>query len=156
MLFKRLAVTRMAVVASVITAGVVGSSLVSVATPSPPVAARPVMCPDGTTGVTDGSWTVTCSGVAAAGLTVKLAVNASGSLRVSASVANVTSGSTISYVNVSFVATGGTATLLVSQTGLPNKLVDIAATKTGGGVTTVGATESTVPNLPNVVKMTWH
>lgn len=153
MLFKRLAVTRMAVVASVITAGILGGLLISVGAPSPAVAARPVMCPDGTTGVTDGSWTVACSGVAAAGLTVKLGVNASGSLRVSASMTNVTSGSTISYVNVSFAATGGTATLLVSQTGLPNKIVDIAATKTGGGVTTVGATEST---LPNVVKVTWH
>jgi len=146
MCFFRSAVTRLALVALVVAAGAAGGLVASVGT-SPAAAAKPLTCPDGSTGVTDGPWSVTCSGNTAAGLTVSVVVSSTGSLKVTATAPNA--GLTISYVTVSFLATGGEASLVVSQNGL----VTITVAKTGGGVTTTGASESPPPN---VVKMTWH
>jgi hypothetical protein len=125
---------------------------------SPPVRnAKALTCPDGPNGVTDGPWTVVCSGTLSAGVTVKLSVASSGDvLKVAASAAS-TPGATISYSDVSFLSTGGSASLVVSQGGLSNKLVGIAVTKAVGGVNpSVDGVEASVSTpVANSAKLTW-
>jgi len=152
MVFKRLLTTKVAIVLSLITVGGLGGSLASVEGSSAAVPAKVVTCGDAIAGVTDGPWTVVCSGTAVAGASVTLEVTPAGALRATATVTNTITGATISYVDVSFNSTGGTASLLVSQVGVPDKIIDVAATKAGGGVVTVKATET----APSSVRVAWY
>ncbi len=118
--------------------GVIAGLAISI-TGSPAVAApKAVTCPDNTTGVGDGSWSVVCTGQTAANASISITKATSKDLSLSVDATGVTN--TIVAMSASFDDTESTFSVTLGQQGAGNQTVIITVQNASGspaGVSTL-------------------
>jgi hypothetical protein len=135
-MFRMRSTLKLSFMASLLSAVVIGGLMVAVSGSPAVAASKGVTCPDNTTGVTDGAWTIVCAGQTAAGATVTITKAGTNTLDLKA---KSSSTSTFQSASASFNDSGASFSATLGSAGT-NQTISVTVTNSGGSPDSATAT----------------
>jgi hypothetical protein len=127
-MFRMRSTLKRSLIASLLSVGVIGGLMVAMSGSPAVAASRSVTCPDNTTGVTDGAWTIVCTGQTAAGATVTITKAGTNTLDLKA---NSSSTSTFQSASASYNDSAASFSATLGSAGT-NQTISVTVTNSGG------------------------